>query len=312
PMIESGGFRGESKASYLRQIDKSQGHWVAPWTVIDVPPGAQVLRLAAEAETAAGAAGIAYPIVVKPDIGASGYGVRLVHDTHELVDYLAAYPPGQKLMLQAFVPWSGEAGIFYVRQPGDACGRIYSLGLRYHPFVVGDGRSPLRELILADPRLSRRAKLYFANFEPRLSEVPATGEPVRLATVASLRVGSLYRDGAAHVTDVLTKRLDGIARTMPEFYYGRFDVRFCTIEGLERGEDFRIIEINGAGAEAIHVWDPDLSIGMAYRTWFDQHEILFAIGARNRERGFRPMTLRQIIAMQWKESRLLRSYPESN
>jgi membrane protein DedA with SNARE-associated domain len=29
---------------------------------------------------------------------------------------------------------------------------------------------------------------------------------------------------------------------------------------LMRGEDFQIVEINGAGTEAIHIWDPDMSL----------------------------------------------------
>ena len=99
---------------------------------------------------------------------------------------------------------------------------------------------------------------------------------------------------------------------MPEFYYGRFDVRFRTIEALGRGEDFRIVEINGSGAEAIHIWDPELTIADAYRTWFEQHDILFEIAAYNRQLGVSPLGLRGLIALQWRESRLLRLYPSSN
>jgi hypothetical protein len=233
-------------------------------------------------------------------------------DVHELTAYVEAYPGGEALILQEFLPWAGEAGIFYIRRPGEERGRIYSLGLRYYPHVVGNGRASLRELIAADPRLSRRAKLHMAAVESRLDEVPAEGALIRLATIASLRIGALYRDGGPLITRALAERIDAIARSMPEFHYGRFDVRFASIEGLQRAEEFRIIEVNGAGAEAIHIWDPELGIGEAYRILFEQHEILFAIAARNRDRGWQPIGLRELLALQWKESRLLRAYPLSN
>ena len=312
PRIVSGGFRGELKASYLRQVGSESQRWVARWTTLAVASEAGAPARLKRAEAAIEAAKLGYPLIVKPDIGACGYGVRLVDTTEQLSAYLTGFPAGQTVILQEFLPWAGEAGIFYVRRPDEERGRVYSLGLRYYPHVVGDGHSTLRRLIEADPRASRRAKLYLTSLAPRLDEVPAKGTVVRLAVAASLRVGALYRDGAAHVTDALVSRLDEIARSMPEFYYGRFDVRFRTIEALGRGEDFRIVEINGSGAEAIHIWDPALTIVDAYRTWFEQHEILFEIAACNRRRGVAPLGLRGLIALQWRESRLLRLYPASN
>jgi hypothetical protein len=312
PRIVSGGFCGESKASYLRQIGRENQSWVARWTTIrirDAVPPAAKLR---EAERRMADANLAYPLIIKPDIGTCGYGVRRVRDPSELFTYLACFPPEQMAILQEYVPWNGEAGIFYVRDPGAKRGRIYSLALRYYPHVVGDGRSTLRELIKADTRASRRAKLHFDTFATRLNEVPKKDTIVRLATAASLRVGALYRDGSAYVTAALTDRLDQIARSMPEFYYGRFDIRFRTIDALMQGRDFLIVEINGAGAEAIHIWDPELTIRDAYRTLFEQHEILFDIAACNRARGIPPLSLRDLIALQWRESQLLRRYPPSN
>jgi hypothetical protein len=60
-----------------------------------------------------------------------------------------------------------------------------------------------------------------------------------------------------------TARVDAIAQSMPEFYFGGFDVRFASFASMERllqGEDLSIIEVNGAGAEAIYMWDPELSL----------------------------------------------------
>jgi hypothetical protein len=312
PFIESGGFRGESKFTYVNQIASENQGWLARSTKVYVPPHTARTHLVERVERAMAGQGLSFPIILKPDIGACGYGVRLVSNARELSTYLESYPAEQSLLVQEYVPWAGEAGVYYLRMPGETRGRIFSLGLRYYPHVVGDGRSTLAELIAADPRVSRRADLYLAAFKAHLGKVPKPGKIVRLAVVASLRVGALYRDGSCHITEALTERLDSIAQSMPEFYCGRFDVRFKSIERFESGKDFRIIEVNGVGAEAIHIWDPELTIGETYRVLFELHEILFEIAAANRARGFRPLNLRELIGLQWKESRLLRSYPISN
>jgi hypothetical protein len=312
PNIETGGIRGESKISYLRQIGAAEQRWVARSTLLRFPAGAHPWPPLRIAEARMAEAGLDYPIIAKPDIGSCGYGVRLVPDSNALSEYLAIFPRDQQLMLQQYLPWAGEAGVFYVRMPGEARGRILSLGLRYFPHVVGDGHSTIRTLIEGDVRAARNSKLHLATHTSRLQEVPAAGEVVRLTTIASLRVGALYRDGSAYITPALSQRFDEIARSMPDFFYGRFDVRFCSIDELAQGEGFSIIEVNGAAAEAIHIWDPELTLGDAYRSLFLQLDLMFEIGSCNRARGFKPMTPRDLLGMQWKESKLLRAYPVSN
>ena len=63
-------------------------------------------------------------------------------------------------MLQRPVHHDGEAGVFYVRIPGEEKGNLYSLTLRYFPYVIGDGKSTLTELIHNDPRTKLRADFY--------------------------------------------------------------------------------------------------------------------------------------------------------
>jgi len=312
PHIETGGIRGESKIAYLRQIGADQQRWVAPSTLLRFPEGAHPWPPLRIAEAKMAEAGIGYPLIAKPDIGSCGYGVRLVRNSGELSAYLERFPRAQQPVLQQYLPWAGEAGIFYVRRPGEPRGRILSLGLRYFPHVVGNGRATVGELIAGDVRASRNAKLHCAAFQDRLDDVLAEGEVLRLTTIASLRVGALYRDGGAYITPELSRRFDEIARSMPDFFYGRFDIRFRDMDELAKGEGFSIIEINGAGAEAIHIWDPELTIGDAYRSLFQQLDIMFDIADRNRARGFKPMTARGLLGMQWKESKLLRAYPVSN
>lgn len=309
PLIEGGGLLGESKFEYFRQAGPAARAWLARTALVAAPAAGACAIDAAEA--AMRRAGIAYPAVAKPEIGWRGYGCRLVQDRAALAAYLAAFPRGAGLLLQEYVPHHGEAGVFYVRRPGAARGEIASLTYRYYPCIVGDGRSTLEALIRAHPRLARKAPLLLAEHRARLADVPAAGEAVRLALVGSNRVGGLYVDATRRITPALAARFEAIAAALPEFHYGRFDVRFADAERFAAGEDFAIIEINGAGAEAIEVWDPEWRLADVYRRLFRRQSLMFSIAAANRARGFAPMRVRELVRLQRRQYRLNTAYPPS-
>lgn len=317
PCIEAGGLWGESKSSCLGQIGADQARFVAPFTTCERRTGLDEAAVAA-AERAMAAKGLAFPIVAKPDVGWQGFGVQRLDDRAGLRRYLMAYPSDTTLILQQCVPFDGEAGILYVRMPGEAAGSVTSLTLRYFPHVIGDGHSTVRELIAREPRMRLKSRFYRGT-DPRhqgvspaqMALVPADGEMMRLSFIGSIRIGGLYRDARKFITPGLSARVDAIARSMPEFWFGRFDVRFKCMEQLQRGEDFSIIEVNGAGSEAIHMWDPEMRLGEAYGELLKYQTLVFKIGALNRARGFKPMSLGELIAYKNKQNRLIRAYPPS-
>lgn len=310
PSIEAGGLLGESKIACIDLIGPSCARWVARSAAIDTDRN--IDATVGLLEEAMARAGINYPVIVKPDIGWRGIGVRRLNGPEDIRPYLADYPLGSKLMVQEFIPYDGEAGVFYARMPGEEMGRIFSLTFRYYAFVIGDGTSSLRQLILGNERTRWKAELHLAAHAGHLDKVLPEGEGLRLAMVGSNRVGGLYIDGCPWITPAMTARFDEIAKSMPEFWFGRFDVRFASIEALQAGEDFLIVEANGAGSEAIHMWDPNCPLIEAYKTLFDQQSLMFAIAAANRRRGFSPLSPLELIAYQRRQQRLLKTYPISN
>ena len=135
---------------------------------------------------------------------------------------------------------------------------------------------------------------------------------VRLTTIGATRVGGLYRDGNRYITPALTAAMNTIALDMNAFYFGRFDVRFSDLEQLSQGQGMKIMEINGAGSEAIQAWDPNIGLVDAFRIIFAKQRLLFAIGAANRALGHCPISLRQLAKLHFMQQRLLASYPPSN
>ncbi|MFN8240224.1 MAG: VTT domain-containing protein [Bacteroidales bacterium] len=315
PMIETGGFMGESKASVLDMVGVTQREWIAEYIKMS-RDGQEASKDLERAVSLMEQKGLTFPVVAKPDIGWNGYGVQLVEDSNHLQKYISSFPGEESFLLQRPVHHDGEAGVFYVRIPGEEKGRIYSITLRYFPYVVGDGHSTLRQLIHSDPRTSIRAEFYLGE-KPNhlgfgkedLDHIPQEGELIRLAFIGSLRAGGLYRDAAYLITPELTRRFDEIARSMPEFYYGRFDIRFESTDLLKEGKGFTIIEINGAGAEAIQAWDPNVPLMTLYKEFFKAQSLLFKVSALNRKRGYKPMTFRAFVKAIRKQNTLIEKYP---
>jgi hypothetical protein len=308
PAIVLGGLCGESKCDILDQVAGDERDLVARYTSI-VTHSNDASADPAAAEQAMAQAGLGYPLVVKPDIGCNGTGVRRVDDRAALSRYLVAYPRSTRVLLQEFVPEPGEAGLFYIRHPDEPRGCITSITLKFSPVVTGDGRSTLRQLILADPRAGRLAHLYLPRLAHRQDEVPRQGEQVQLVFVGNHCKGSIFRDGTRLATEALTDRIDRLAQALPEFHFGRIDVRFTSLQALARGEGFRVIEINGVGSEATHIWDPATPLLRAWGAQFFHYGAAFRIAAANRARGHKPAGVRAVWQHWRRQKRLMAAYP---
>lgn len=307
PRITAGGLVGDTKSEYFAGMGPFARARVAPFATLR-PQGRASL---ADALSEIDRSGLDFPLVAKPDLGWCGYGVRRINDAQALGNYLDAFPPDATLMLQAYLHEPGEAGIFYVRHPHQANGAILGMLLRHYPQVVGDGERTVAALVAADTRLRRTTgnALHECCYDGDL--VPAPGEVVRLSLIASTRVGGRYEDGTRYVTPQLQACVDAIAKDMPDFHVGRFDVRYRTLHELRSGE-FSIMEVNGAGSEAVHAWDPNYSISDVYRIVFAKQRLLFSIAAANRARGHRPIGMRALARHHLHQQKLIKQYPKSN
>ena len=304
PRISTGGLCGESKSSILDQAGPTATSWIARYKRFQTAEQdlSRALNLMHQE-------GLNLPIVVKPDIGCNGTGVRLAHDEETLDVVLASFPRNTDLLLQELVPYEGEAGIFYIKHPRSPTGSITSLTHKRAPILFGDGRSTIRELIFADPRCRLVPHLYMQRLRARLGEVPGPGVPIRLVFAGNHCKGSIFSNGASDITSMLTEKIDRIMSDIPDFYFGRIDIRYLSIAGLRRGDEFRIIEINGVGSEATHIWDPSTPLLEAYRAQFSHYRQAFEIGASLREAGFKSSGLLKIIRNWLTQRRLMASYP---
>lgn len=310
PSIYSGGMIRESKSEILDIVPEDQRKWVAPHMAFAVhKDSGSEHSLVHEALAALDQAALSFPIVAKPDLGQRGAGVRPIYNEGQLKRYLDLFPSGGSICFQKLVDYPNEVGILYHRSPTEDRGRITSITLKEFPAVTGDGKRSLRDLIEAGSRTRLMKEVFFARHKNSLDRVLDDGEELQLVFAGNHAQGCIFKDGIHILTPALADRINDIATKIPGFYFGRFDLRFRDLESFQAGEAFQIVEINGAGAEATHIWDPDGTLFDAYRTLFEQFRVLFKIGDSNRRSGHIPIGPVRFLKDVVLYHRIARKYP---
>jgi hypothetical protein len=302
---------GVPKSQLLAQAGEKLNQSVLPWFIHTRSDDA-VARQALAIEATMHQQQLSFPIVCKPDIGCRGTGVKLIQNRSQLEGCLAHYPVGASCMLQKLADYEPEAGIFYIRAPDQAQGEIISLALKYTPYVVGDGVSTLGELIQKDPRAGELSHLYKARHELYWQEVIAKDKPFKLVFSASHSRGAIFKDGNHYITPELSQSIDTLMKDLPNFHYGRLDIKFKNLDSLKQGNTLQIVEINTASSESLHIWDSNTSFTEAVRSLTFQYHTLFKFGAQNRKLGHKAPKLKSLIKHWQIEKKLTVQYPETD
>ena len=132
PGIPDGGTVGESKADILRKLPRDVT--IASAAIAPGTPERRSQRLLVIMAKEAWQ----FPLVLKPDIGQRGSGVKLIRTEAEALAYLTAVTGA--VLAQPYHSGPFEAGVFYYRMPGWTRGRIFSITDKHFPVVTGDGR----------------------------------------------------------------------------------------------------------------------------------------------------------------------------
>lgn len=308
PAIKLSGMVGESKHDIFTSAGETANQWILPFITL-IKSSNHTDDLLNESLQQLDAANLNYPLVAKPDLGCRGVGVKLIHSNQQLRDYIESFPLSGRFLLQKKSPYSAEAGVFYVRQPGETKGRIISITLKYSPYVVGDGQSTLQQLIDKCPRAGKLQHLYLPRHSEHLDLVIPANNQFQLAFAGSHSRGAIFRDGNQFITPALEQQLDTILTEFEGFNYGRLDIKFRDIHALMNGECFDILEINGASSEAAHIWDSDTRLKDIFSTLLTQYRLLYQIGAKQKKQGHKTPSLGALLQAWREEKRLTQRYP---
>jgi hypothetical protein len=295
PGIEYGGMMGESKFDVLRMVPPE----VAARTIrIEVPATAgYVMQQMAAAQ-------LAFPVIFKPDLGERGWLVKKIKGPDDIEAYLNQIRI--PFLIQEFIDLPMEFGLFYVRHPDEAKGRITSLAGKKMLHVTGDGKSTLRQLILASARARIQWKKLQHTFRESLNRVLMPGEKIELVSIGNHCLGTKFLDRTDLITPELEASFDRISRRIEGFYYGRFDLRAASVDHLREGR-VKVMELNGVGAEPAHIYQPGFSFWKAVRVLLRHWHMIYRISMTNAQRGYRFPSWGEGVKMYHKMKAALRS-----
>jgi membrane protein DedA with SNARE-associated domain len=152
PFLPFSGMVGESKSDILRALpaDCTLSHCM-------IPTGSLETRLRLFKEQSA-ICGISFPMVLKPNAGQRGAGVRLVSTPLELEEYIRANE--HDVIAQTLHEGPFEAGIFYYRYPNETKGQILSITDKVWPWIVGDGARTVCQLVCQNERFKKQKVVF--------------------------------------------------------------------------------------------------------------------------------------------------------
>lgn len=247
PGMTMGGLYGASKKEALDAIPQTH----KPTTLL-FNPGCAVKDVMVQLSRS----GVSFPVVVKPDQGERGKGIEVVHNETQLQAAVASHPT--PFLVQPYLDLPFEAGVFYVRLPHEPRGRVTSLVVKGFLQVTGNGKDSLETLA----RQNMRAALIWKSLKKTISNpsrIPRDGEVVTLEPIGNHSRGTAFLDGNHLMNGAIEAEAERLARCLPNFYYGRFDLRAPSVAEFVAGQGWQLLEVNGTNAEPAHIYQEGAS-----------------------------------------------------
>jgi hypothetical protein len=218
-----------------------------------------------------------FPFIVKPDIGLRGIDVQIVNTIEELIHY--GKRAKGNFLIQELINLPNEIGLFYYRLPKEKSGKITGITIKKFLTVIGNGKDNIEKHMKKNLRFA--IQISKISNKINLNEIVPKHEKRCLVPFGNHNRGTEFLDGKEYITDKLEFTFDNILNKIPEFYFGRLDIRFNTFEELEQGVNFSIIELNGVKSEPTHIYDTKHSFWYGQAEIFRHQIIMYEIVKRN-------------------------------
>lgn len=228
---------------------------------------------------------IGFPLIAKPNVGERGIWVSKIETQAELENYVDGCPVD--FLIQELIDYPIELGVFYIRYPNDENGRVTSIVRKNFLSIQGDGKTNVLDLLKQNERAILTADLESDFLKENGMNIPKEGEEVLVEPIGNHCRGTQFLNDANEIDEDLSMAFDKLAKEIPDFYFGRFDLKCQSYKDLRHLKNFKILELNGAGAEPGHIYQPGYSLVKAYKDILWHLKVLAEISAQNRKRGVR-------------------------
>ena len=235
-----------------------------------------------------------FPLLLKPDSGQRGVEVEKIGDFSQLFEFLkkASRP---YFLIQEFIDFPVEMGILIAQIPETNQRKITSITLKKFLTIKGDGKSTYEKLIKNNIRACKRSKEFRKKFQKEWNTILKKDKEILLEPIGNHNRGTEFIDGSYLNNEQLLSVVNKLVSHIPNFFYGRIDLKVKSIDKLMKGEDIKILEINGVNSEPAHIYDKNFSIFQAYRDLFLHMEIIYDISQQNRIKGVKMTPFKEIL-----------------
>ncbi len=234
-----------------------------------------------------------FPIVCKPNVGERGIGVEKIDSISDLDLFLQTQK--DDLLIQEFVDYRIELGIFYHRFPISLNDGITSVVRKEFLRISGNGKSKFGDLVKENVRANNRISYLKKKYKSKWNQIIPSGITYKLEPIGNHNRGTKFLDGTELINEELVAVFRKIAEPLTGYYYGRFDLKVNSLDDLYEGKNIKIIELNGTNSEPAHIYDPDYSIFKAYKEIIKHMRLIFDISQENRKLGVKPEAFRIVF-----------------
>ncbi len=217
---------------------------------------------------------LSFPLIVKPDMGERGKDVEIVTSQNELENYLATKK--QAILVQEYIQYPIELGILF-HWDTDGNPQITSVGKKEFCKLTGDGKRTLETLVKANHRIVHRTSILQERFKNEWNQIIPKGKELLIEPIGNHNRGTTFLDARDQKSQAMLNWVVNCLKSLPEFDYGRIDLKIQNWEAFNNNEGIKILEINGVNSEPIHIYDPSCSIWDAYKSIFSHMHIIYQL-----------------------------------
>lgn len=247
------------------------------------------------------ATAIQFPCIAKPDKGGRGWAVRVLRNEEDLAQYQKKI--NNEFLIQQLIDYPVEYSVFYYRLPNSIRGRVIGLTRKELLTLTGDGTSNVLELIKKNTRAYLQLKSLVNNQDIDFKKVLERNETYTIVPFGNHSRGAMFINESHLINQQLHETFDAISKQIDGFFFGRYDLKCTSEKDLIIGKNISIVELNGAGAEPAHIYDPNFSYFEAQKVLRNHFKTMYDISRMNHTSGISYMTFIEYLTTKVEQRR---------
>ncbi|MFZ1495709.1 MAG: hypothetical protein WAS72_01560, partial [Saprospiraceae bacterium] len=174
---------------------------------------------------------------------------------------------------------------------------ISSLCLKEPLSITGDGIHSILELLKQNPRAILQLKRLEKNWKESWNKIPEQHKHIVIEPIGNHCRGTKFVNINHLIDKDLISAFDELNGQTPGMLFVRYDLKCGSIEELKKLDNFKILEINGVGAEPAHIYDPNNAVIQNYKDLFQHWKTIYNIAMSQNKKGFQFMTWKEVLQM---------------